>query len=135
MTLEDNNEYIITVDDVLNNSEFSDTELTDVFGEKIKYHLINISKKTYRAMYSAYNGWNIEQQKLEMQEIINDDEDKQQVMLEAIVEYVRGAMYSGMDLQVYLGKKGYSDEVIDILRIGDLWYPSQIIAADDIKAT
>jgi hypothetical protein len=135
MELQDNNEYTITIDDVVDNSEFEQSDLADVFGEGIEYSLINISKKTYRVMYSAYIGWNIEQQRLEMQEIINDDEDKQQVMLEAIVEYVRGAVNSGLDLQIYLGKQGYSDDVIDILRTGGLWIKGEIIAADDIKAT
>jgi hypothetical protein len=134
MILKDNNEYYIEVNDILNNSEFTEPELTDVFGEKIDEHLKNISAKTYRVLYSAYSGWNIDQQKLELQEIINGSDTKKQVMLEAIVEYVRGAVYSGLDLQVYLGKKGYSQEVIDILRQGGLWYVAEIQARDDLKA-
>jgi len=134
MELQDNNEYTVTIDDVIDNSEFSNSELVDVLGEGIEYHLTNMSKKTYRVMYSAYNGWNIEQQMLEMQEIINNNEDKQQVMLEAIVEYVRGAMYSGLDLQIYMGNKGYSTELKDILRMGGLWIKGEILAANDVKA-
>jgi hypothetical protein len=134
MILKDNNEYYIEVDDVINNSEFTDAELTDTFGEKIVEHLKNISAKTYRVLYSAYKGWNIEQQKLELQEIINDNEDKQQVMLEAMVEFIRGAVYSGLDLQIYLGNKGYSQDVIDILRQGELWFVRDIQADDSIKA-
>jgi hypothetical protein len=135
MILKDNNEYYIEVDDVLNNSEFTDTELTDTFGEKIVEHLKNISAKTYRVLYSAYSGWNIEQQKLELQYIINNSYTKKQVMLEAMVEYIRGAVYSGLDLQVYLGKKGYSAEVVDILRQGGLWFVRDIEASEETKAT
>lgn len=134
MILKDNNEYYIEVNDVINNSEFTESDLTDTFGEKINEHLKNLSAKTYRVLYSAYSGWNIEQQKLELKELINDNEDKQQVMLEAIVEYIRGAVYSGLDLQVYLGKKGYSAEVVDILRQGGLWFVRDIQADESIKA-
>jgi len=135
MELQDNNEYIATIDDIVNNSEFTSEELVEVLGEGIEYHLSNMSKKTYRIMYSAYNGWNIEQQVLELQEIINNDEEKQQVILDAIVEYVRGAMYSGLDLQIYMGNKGYSSELKDILRMGGLWIKGEILASDDVKAT
>lgn len=134
MELKANGEYSIELDDVLNNSEFSETDLTDIFGENLAYNLNLMSSRTYRVMYSAYNGWEQEQQKKELQYIINNDEDKQQVMLEAIVEYIRGAMYSGLDMQVYLGNKGYSHEVKDILYTGGLWIIGEIMANDDDKA-
>ena len=134
MELQDNNEYTITISDVIDNSEFTDSDLVGIFGEGLEYNLTNLSKRTYRAMYSAYNGWNIDQQMLEMKYIINNDTDKKQVMLEAIVEYVRGAMYSGLDMQVYLGNKGYSNEVKDILYNGGLWIIEEISAIDEDKA-
>ena len=127
--------FLVIIDDIVNNSEFTYDELVEVLGDGIEYHLSNMSKKTYRIMYSAYNGWNIEQQVLELQEIINNDEEKQQVILDAIVEYVRGAMYSGLDLQIYMGNKGYSSELKDILRMGGLWIKGEILASDDVKAT
>jgi hypothetical protein len=134
MELQSNNEYSITLTEVIDGSEFTEAELVDTFGEGIEGHLNNISRKTYRALYSAYCGWEIDQQVLELQEIINLSETKQDVMKEAMIEYVRGAMYSGLDLQVYLGGKGYSEELKDILYAGGLWIIEGIVATDDIKA-
>ena len=134
MILKDNGEYYVTIDDVINNSEFTEEDLTSILGENIDKVLENLSARTYRVMYSAYNGWEQEQQKKELQYIINNNVSKQDTICDAIIEYIRGAVYSGLDLQVYQGNKGYSQEVKDILYSGGLWIIAEIMADDENKA-
>ena len=134
MILKDNGEYYIEIDDVINNSEFTEDDLVGILGENIEQVLKTLSARTYRVMYSAYNGWEQEQQKKELQYIINNNVSKLDTMTDAIIEYIRGAMYSGLDMQVYLGNKGYSNEVKDILYSGGLWIIAEIMADDENKA-
>jgi len=144
MILKDNGEYYIELNDVINNSEFTEEDLVGILGEKIDYVLKNMSSKVYRIMYGAYNGWEQEQQKKELQYIINNDISKQDVICDAIIEYARGAMYSGMDMQDYMpsssieermkNKAAYPPMVKDILYSGGLWIIAEIMADDENKA-
>jgi len=116
-----NNQYLLEVDDVLNNSEFTQDDLNEVFGEQLKYNLENISRKTYRVMYGVYRGLYKERQKAYLDWYIQQDETRQNAMRDASIEYLRGAMYSGMDMQVYLGTtKAYSSTVCEILNESEL---------------
>jgi len=134
MILKTNNEYYIEIDDVLNNSEITEEDLNDTFGEQVENWLKTLSSRTYRVLYSAYKGWNIDQQVLELKYIINNNDDKKAIMMEAIIEYVRGAVYSGMDMNTYLGKQGHSADVEYILRNGGLWFAGPILASEENKA-
>jgi len=127
-----NGQYIITKDEVIDNSEFTEADLTEVYGEAIEFYLINASKKTYNILYSAYRGVNKGRQRLALQYIINNDSDKQVTIREAIIEYIRGAMYSGMDLKEYLDvKPNFSHSVIDILKQDDLWIVAEYYYQDE----
>lgn len=98
----ENNEYYIERDDILNNSEFTETELTEVFGEKLEFNLKLASRKVYLIMNSMYGGKEKERQYAILRYMINNDETKQRGIMGAIIEYVRGSMYTGMDMQDYL---------------------------------
>jgi hypothetical protein len=80
----------------------------------------------------AYRGVNKGRQRLALQYIINNDSDKQVTIREAIIEYIRGAMYSGMDLKEYLDvKPNFSHSVIDILKQDDLWIVAEYYYQDE----
>ena len=127
-----NGKYVITIDDVVKNSELTDVELTEVFGDKVKFFLQSLSEKTYRVMYGAYRGIHRERQRAWMNWFIQQSEDRQVGIREAIIEYIRGAIYSGMDMQVYVGdKKAHSEEVINILKENGLWVLSTVEYLDE----
>ena len=53
-------------------------------------------------------------------------------MREAIIEYIRGALYSGMDLREYTDQKpSYSVTVIDIFKENGLWVRAEIQYRDE----
>lgn len=127
----ENNEYYIELDDVINNSEFDETELKETYGEAIEYHLKNASSKVYSIIYSAYGGRDRMKQYSAMRYMINNDEEKQRGLRNAIIEYVRGAVYSGMDLKAYTSTDAtHSQEVINILDKYGLWIKSEIMTLD-----
>jgi hypothetical protein len=125
-------EYQITKDEVINNSEFSDSELVEVYGEAIDFYLKNASSKVYSIMYSAFRGIDKERQYAAIRYILNNDEDKIAGLRDAIIEYIRGAMYSGMDLNLYLQTgASHSVEVINILKKHGLWIVAKIEYTDE----
>lgn len=128
----DNGQYLTTKDEVLNNSEFSETDLTDVYGEELEFSLKLASRKTYNIMYSAYRGVNKGRQRLALNYMIAQDTIKQDAIMYATIEYIRGALSSGMDLKEYLAEKpNYSKSVIDILKQNDLWIVAEIYYQDE----
>lgn len=128
----ENNEYYIELDDVINNSEFSEKELTDVYGEAIDFHLKNASSKVYSIMYGVFGGRDKERQYKAIRYMINNDEIKQRGIREATIEYMRGALYSGMDLNAYTSTGAtYSVEVVNILKRYGLWIKATIEYQDE----
>jgi len=127
MELLDNGKYKITVDDVLNNSEITQDDLDEVYGEKLEMQLLVASNKVYSIMLGGYRGWNRDRQLTALNYLITNDENKQNGLRDAIIEYIRGALISGMDLKQYTTQEQhYSNDVIDILRENDLWYAADL---------
>lgn len=125
-------EYQITKDEVINNSEFSDSELVEVYGEAIDFYLKNASSKVYSIMYSAFRGIDKERQYAAVRYILNNDVNKIAGLRDAIIEYIRGAMYSGMDLNLYLQTgASHSVEVVNILKKHGLWIVAKIEYTDE----
>ena len=128
----DNGQYLTTKNEVLNNSEFTEADLTDVYGEGLEFSLKLASRKTYNIMYSAYRGVNKGRQRLALNYMIAQDTTKQDTIRDATIEYIRGALSSGMDLKEYLVEKpNYSKSVIDILKQNDLWIVAEIQYQDE----
>jgi hypothetical protein len=120
-------EYYVTQDDIINNSEITYDDLYDVFKEQIDKYLKLMSKRTYRVYHNSYKGLNRQRQIAFMDWWIQQDTNRQEVMREAIIEYVRGALMSGMDMNIYVNEKTpYTQDVIDILSQGELWFPQTI---------
>jgi len=136
-----NNQYEIEKDDILNNSEITNTDLTDVYGEKMEFHLKVASRKVYSIMYTVYGGKERERQYKVMRYMINNSKDMQRGIREAIIEYIRGALVSGMDLKDYLPSASieerkenlasYPPMVKNILEENGLWIKRQILYQDE----
>jgi len=136
-----NGKYLIEVDDILNNSELTITDLNDTFGEQLEYWLKNLSQKTYRVMYSAYRGIHRERQRVWLDWFIQQSISRQEALRDAIIEYVRGSVYSGMDMQDYLpsnsieerkANKGiYPPHVREILKENGLWILATVQYLDE----
>ena len=126
-----NNEYYVTVDDVINNSEFTEDDLQQAYGDKIEFYLKDLSSKTYSIMYGAYRGIHRERQRTALQYIINNDESKQNAILKAIIEYIRGDISIGLSLNLYTDGKSYSEEVVNILKRNGLWIVATIEYNDE----
>lgn len=127
-----NNEYQITKDEVLDNSEFSDSELVDVYGESLEFQLKNASSKVYSIMYSAFRGIDKERQYAALRYMLEQDSTKVDGLRDAIIEYIRGTMYTGMDLNMYLQSGvSHSQEVINILKKHGLWIVAKIDYRDE----
>lgn len=136
-----NGKYLLEINDVINNSEFNEEDLKEVFGEKIEYYLKNFSEKTYSIAYNAYRGIHRERQRIWLNWFIQQTDDRQNAMRDAQIEYVRGAVYSGMDLQDYLpsssieerttNKASYPPMLRNILYDNGLWVLSTIQYRDE----
>jgi|LGOV01.1.fsa_nt_gb uncharacterized protein YgfB (UPF0149 family) len=126
-----NNEYIIELDDVINNSEFEETDLKEVYGDSIDFFLEDASSKVYSIMYSAFPGIDKERQYAGIQYLINNDEDKIAGLQKAIIEYIRGDLSMGLGLNLYTDKKHYSDEVVNILKRNGLWIVAELQYQDE----
>ncbi len=128
----ENGQYIITKDEIIDNSEFVESDLTEVYREGLEFSIKLASRKTYNIMYSAYFGVNKGRQRLALNYMIAQDTIKQDAIRDATIEYIRGALLIGMDLKEYLDQKpNYSKSVIDILKQNDLWIVAEIQYQDE----
>lgn len=127
----ENYEYYLEIDDVINNSEFDETDLKEIYKDKIDFSLKDASSKVYSIMYSAYRGINKEHQYKGLRHMIINDENKQAIMKKAIIEYVRGDINIGMGLGLYVDTKHYSDEIINLFKRGGLWVVAELQYKDE----
>lgn len=112
------NEYYIDVDDVLAETTYSSDELGRVFGV-IDKELKLLSRAIYRLIYDWYPGLNKSDHITYMQEkIVANANNEQRFLKYAMIEMVKGAIESGMDLNAYLNepKDTYPPTVYSELR-------------------
>lgn len=136
-----NNQYMLELDDVLQNSEFEEVDLTEVYGDKMPYHLKSISRKVYSIMYNAYRGTSRDRQRKWLNWYIQQDTDRVEVMRDAMIEYLRGSLTTGMELLDYEPSSSieerkanvttYPPLVRDILRENGLWILSTVQYQDE----
>lgn len=131
MTLQSNGQYTITLDELLDETEFTNEDLDELYGEQLERSLINASNKVYNIMFSAAPNVYRKNNATYLNYLIQNDTDKQTAIKLAIIEYIRGALYSGMDLRAYENDKSqYSNFVIDILKENDLWVHAKFVYTD-----
>jgi len=132
MELQSNLEYLITKDEVIDNSEFTESDLNEVYGEALEFYLKNASSKTTSIMYSAFVGIDKQRQYAAIRYMLAQDATKVIGLRDAMIEYIRGAMYSGMDLNQYLQTgASHSVEVVNILKKHGLWIVAKIEYTDE----
>jgi len=130
-------QFYLTVDDVIQHTQFTSEDLVQ---ENID--LREISQGTYRVMHSFYKGHNPKKHTDILNEMIVNDPEKQQGLLNAMLEFLRGALVSGMDLNAYIATVVYNEvsgasshtektnaphTVREELRIGGLYYPGELL--------
>lgn len=130
------NEYVLDVNDIIQNSEIEEEDLLEVFGNQYKFILAQAAQKTYLAMYSAYRGIHRDRQRKALQWMVINNDGNKEVMLRAQIEYVRSMLITGMDLQNYLQENSIEERmrnevkhpktVLEILRSGGLLFPSEV---------
>lgn len=118
----------ITIDEVL---ELTNYDSSDIYEHNID--LGQLSRATYQYIASFYKGPNPERHFNAIKKLIEDEPQKQQTLKQAIVEVVKGALVSGMDLNAYIAnlqnehKEHVPHTVKEELRYGGLYFPGEII--------
>lgn len=119
----ENNEYYIDVGDVLDNTMYTEQELGLVFGNNLKKAMRIMSQDVWSLIYSEYRGPYMSDHVNYMQAKVDNNQQREQYQLKrAIIEHVKGAVESGMDLNEYIDqpKNKYPRTVINELRIAML---------------
>ena len=110
-------EYYITINAMTNMTEYTEDEIKRVFKNADK-SLVILSQAVYRLIWNAYMGIDkyihIEFMK---KKIYLNQHGEREAIINAIVEMAKGAIESGMDLNVYTdnGKSKYPETVYDYL--------------------
>lgn len=130
-------QFFLTVDDVIQNTQFTSEDLV-----QNDIDLQEISQGTYRVMHSFYKGHNPKKHADILNEMIINDPEKQNGLLNAMLEFLRGALVSGMDLNAYIASVVYDQNtgmsqhlkktnspftVRQELRMGGLYYPGELL--------
>ena len=132
MELQDNGQYLISEDEVVANSEITHQDLFDLYGEQLDQHLKNACAKVYNIMFKASPNVYRKRNSDYLKWYIQQSTSRQNAMRDAIIEYIRGALYSGMDLREYTDQKpSYSTTVIDILSENGLYIRAEIQYRDE----
>jgi hypothetical protein len=99
-------EYYITINAVTNLTEYSEDEFKRIFKSPEK-SLISMSKAVYRLIWNAYIGLdkNIHIEFMRKRIYLNQHGERDAI-INAILEMVKGAIESGMDLNIYTEKGG-----------------------------
>lgn len=131
---EETQQYELEIDDVTSNTNYT--------AEDIAQHgidLRDISRNTYRVLYNFYVGPQAELHRKNIDEYIIDKDKKYGLML-VMIEYLKGAIISGMDLNAYsnefmmnaqnrgiVDKPSYSYTVKQEARSQGLYFPGGLL--------
>lgn len=95
-------EFFVTVDDVTNNTEFTTSDLKDKLGDYYKEIIErDLSRMVNRVLYGLYKGTQPLRHRKYINAYVLTNSFAQSKLRDAFVELVKGAMYSGMDLNAY----------------------------------
>jgi len=95
-------ELYITLDDVLSETTFSSKDLQDKLGANFEDVLKrDLSRAVYRFLHGQFRGFTASDHKDILNALIFNNSNYQLGLKLAMVEMVKGAMYSGMDLNAY----------------------------------
>jgi len=131
------NQFYLTMDDVTQNTAYE----SDVIYQQ-KIDLREISEATYRVMHNFYKGPNPAKHATVLKQMVVDNPQLQQGLLHAMLEFLRGAVVSGMDLNAYIATVVYNQQtggsthtektnaphtVREELRMGGLYFPGELL--------
>jgi len=124
------NQFYLTIDDVIQNTQFTSE---DIYALNID--LNEISEATYRIMLNFYKGPNPQKHADILKQMIIDSDEKQNGLRNAMLEFLRGAVVSGMDLNAYIARElqaGFTRSHAPVtvkqeLRIAGLYFPGEIL--------
>jgi hypothetical protein len=111
--------YYLEVGDVVDNSFYSESDLGRVFNDNVAKTIKLLSRDIYALMYSYYKGVYMNEHKEFIQHRIELEKEQ---FKRAVIEHIKGAIESGMDLNAYIDqpKERYPRTVYTELRIGNL---------------
>lgn len=130
-------QFYLTMDDVVQNTNIESDEIY-----QLKIDLREISEATYRVIHNFYKGHNPNKHADILRDMIIEDPDKQRGLLHAMLEFLRGAVISGMDLNAYIATVVYNQQtggsvhtektnaphtVREEIRMGGLYYPGELL--------
>lgn len=117
-------EYYIKIDAVLNKTAYTSDDIGLAFGENIEKHLKIISHSVYRLMYNyrKVNRDRYAHKKWLRKKIYDNEYEEVTALINAMIEAVKGAIESGMDLNAYTNepKETFPSTVYDELRQANL---------------
>jgi hypothetical protein len=136
-------ETYITIDDVINESSFTSKDIQDKLGEQFDRVVErDLSRNVYRYLHGLRRGFDNARHTRILNALIFNNRKYQRAIKLAMVEMVKGAMYSGMDLNAYSAEilKTMPDTVLHELKngglidlVGSLTMNDELLA--DIEAT
>jgi len=116
-------ELYITIDDVLNETSFSSKDVQDKLGESFERVIErDLSRDVYRYLHGLYRGFDNKEHTRILNALIFNNGNYQEGLKWAMVEHVKGAVYSGLDLNKYSAEslKALPDTVLWELKNGGL---------------
>ena len=114
----DRHEYSVTAEYLVDTLPITQVELEKKLGD-IKKQMPRFTQAVYRLIYRT----NVDKKSIQYKIYLNL-ENERQAILDAIIEYVLGAYWSGMDLNSYMNNtnKDMPDTVKEILDSHNLLY-------------
>lgn len=95
-------ELYITLDDVLNETSLTSKDIQDKLGANFEDVIEReLSRGVYRYLHAQYRGFDNKEHVRILNALIFNNGNYQEALKLAMVEYVKGAVYSGMDLNAY----------------------------------
>jgi len=125
-----NEEYYLTMNGILARTDYTEHEIGLIFKPSTPKW---ISQAVYRLVWNAFEGFDKDIHIKFMKKMIYDNlNNEREWLLRAMVELVRGAVESGMDLNPYTkeGKVLMPETVVDCLRNGRLLNGARKVEVD-----
>lgn len=136
-------ETYITIDDVINETSFTSKDIQDKLGEQFDRVVErDLSRSVYRYLHGLRRGFDNDRHTRILNALIFNNGTYQRGLKLAMVEMVKGAMYTGMDLNTYSAEilKAFPDTVMHELKnagltdlVGHLQIADELL--EEIEAT
>lgn len=115
--------YVLDLTDIANLSTITEDDITNEAGENVNGFLYETAADTYQVAYDAHEGTNSEHHARSIRYLVETEENKRGVMLEAQLEMLRLKVYTSADMMKYItpNETLYVASVANKLRRGGLF--------------